>query len=321
MGVLRLLVRLVVVGLLAGAVVLSVLRVLQPDAAIAVRLVALTPLALVAYAAVALLVLVPALRRRGAALVVLVVALAGIALHAWWLAPLWTGPQPPPAAGAEPFVVMSANVEGIGAADALAVVETASERGVDVLGLLEVTPEALASMDEGGLSALFPYRVGGEDDGIGGTVLLSRTPLGPATRVDTSDGSLVADLTIADRTVRTLVAHPVQPLSDVDQWRRDHAAVLAAAGDVDLLIGDLNATLDHEPLQALADAGLHDATERANAGWQPTWPTDGGSDGLPFPVVQIDHVLVGRRIAALDTDTVRLEGTDHAAILAEVAFT
>ena len=152
-------------------------------------------------------------------------------------------------------------------------------------------------------------------------MLLSRIPLGPATRVGTRDGSLAVDLALGGETLRTLVVHPVQPLSDVDRWHRDHEAVLAAAGDdTDLLLGDLNASLDHRPLQALVDAGLRDATESANEGWQPTWPTDGSWHRLPFPVVQIDHVLVGPRLVALGTERVRLDGTDHDAILAELAL-
>jgi hypothetical protein len=313
--VLRLLVGLVVVGLLAGGLTVTVVRVLQPDSAVAVGLAALAPLALAAYAVVVVLVVVPAVRRSGPALLALVVALVGVALHGWWLAPLYTGPAASAAAG-ERLVVMSANVEGVSGDDAVAVVRAASARGVDLLALLEVSPQALASMDDGGLARAFPHRVGG-DDGIPRTVLLSRTRLGLETRLASVDG-LVADVTLGDGSARVLVAHPVQPLSDAEQWRRDHATVLdAARRDVDLVLGDLNATLDHAPLRALVDAGFHDATERTNRGWQPTWPIDGG---LPFPVVQIDHVLVGERVDALDTDTVRLAGTDHAAVLAEVAF-
>lgn len=320
MGVLRLLVGLVVAGLLGGALAVTAMRVLQPDTDLGVLLAALSPLAFAAYTFVAVLVLVRAVRRRGVALLVLVVALAGVGLHGWWLAPLYTGAAPPPATGTERFVVMSANVEGVTGAGARDVVRVASDRRVDALALLEVTPDALASLDDAGLATVFPHRVG-DDDGIVGTLLLSRTPLGPPTRVGTRQGSLVVDVTLGDRTVRTLVVHPVQPLSDRVQWGRDHATVLAAAGEgADLLLGDLNATLDHEPLQALLDTGLHDATERANGGWQPTWPTDGGWRLLPFPAVQIDHVLVGERLTALATDTVRFEGADHAAILAEVAY-
>ena len=87
-------------------------------------------------------------------------------------------------------------------------------------------------------------------------------------------------------------------------------------------MGDLNATVDHEPMRRLADAGYRSATELANEGWQPTWPAYGVVHvaGVEVPrLVQIDHVLLGRRMAALETHTLAIRGTDHRALVAEVA--
>ena len=61
---------------------------------------------------------------------------------------------------------------------------------------------------------------------------------------------------------------------------------------------------------------------RMNEGWQPTWPSSGRVDvaGIPVPaLMQIDHVLVGPGLAALAMRTVELPGSDHRAVIAEVA--
>ena len=111
---------------------------------------------------------------------------------------------------------------------------------------------------------------------------------------------------------------PVDPAG----WRADHAAILKQAEDdhADLIVGDLNATADHEPMRQLDDAGYRDAGEVSNVGWQPTWPANHvGVFPLLPPLVRIDHVLIGDRLASLGTRTVDVDGTDHLALLATVA--
>ena len=75
--------------------------------------------------------------------------------------------------------------------------------------------------------------------------------------------------------------------------------LLAAAEEpgADLVVGDLNATPDHAPMRAWRDAGYRDSLELVNAGWSPTWPSNGitPAPGVhPPTLIQIDHVLVGR---------------------------
>jgi endonuclease/exonuclease/phosphatase (EEP) superfamily protein YafD len=292
---------------------LTAARLLRPDGTLGVGLVALTPLALAAYALVVLLVVVPALRRRALAVLVLVLALAGAGLHAWWLAPLYSGATPPPSSTAETVTVMTLDVHG-GDVDGPGVVAAVSEAGVDLLVLTEATPDLLAEMDAAGLSALFPDRVGAPDEADPETVLLSRTPITATTPLGEDAGSLSADLTLGGQEVRVLAVHPSWPVDDLAAWRDDQALVLAEAErGVDLVLGDLNATADHGAIRALAEAGLRDVAEVANQGWQPTWPS------RPFPLVAIDHVLVGPRLAGLASRTLAVGGSDHRAVIAEVA--
>ena len=119
-----------------------------------------------------------------------------------------------------------------------------------------------------------------------------------------------------------VATHPQAP-TEPDLWRSDHAALLALVRQrhPDLVLGDLNATVDHAPMRALVDAGLRDAAELANTGWQPTWPFGDRwrlAVALP-PLVAIDHVLVGPRLAVVEVHTADLPGSDHRAVVATVA--
>lgn len=310
---------LIAAGLLLPGLVLTTTRAFEPGGAWGVRLAAFTPLGLVCYALSLGLLVAGFLHRRQATRAVgVVLALAGLGLHGWWFSPMVSGANPPPADGAETLTVMTANLY-VGEGDGLALVAAASEEDVDLLVVQEITAGLLATMESGGLEALFPHRVGEPAEGGEGTMVFAREPLTEASRLDTTWGGW--EVTLGSLTV--LGVHPVSPVQ-VTKWRRDHDVVLeaAVASDADLVVGDLNATTDHEPIHRLADEGYRSATELANEGWQPTWPARGRTSlwGVPLPhLVQIDHVLLGPSLAALGTHTLEIPGTDHRALVAEVA--
>jgi endonuclease/exonuclease/phosphatase (EEP) superfamily protein YafD len=242
-----LLVALGVAGTLTG------LRVLQPEAPWGATAVAFAPLAVPAYTLVLLLVLWQVVRGRRRWVVVLLLPLAGLGVHGWWLAPLWTGANPPAPPQAEQMTVMTAGLDA-GSADGLEVVRLASEHEVDLLALQDVTPRLLEQMDSAGLRDLFPHRAGTPAEGSDGTLLLSRTPVSGAASLPTGHGSVDAEVEVGDESLR-VVAVRVRALDDADGWRADHEVLLSTARDgADLVLGDLNATGDHEELEALADA-------------------------------------------------------------------
>jgi len=293
--------------------------VVEPHVSFWLLVEGFTPLAIVLYGAAAVLLGVRLLLARTRWTWALAgVAVAGLALHCWWFAPQVTGANPPPADGADRLVVMTANIAQEDG-DAIELVRIAGEEHVDLLVVEEISAADLADMERSGIADLLPYRVGRPASGGAGTMVFSRTELGPAEQTDTwHDGWIVAwgDLTV----VATHPQAPTQP----DIWSDDHAALLAAARDheADLVLGDFNATEDHAPMRRLAAAGYRDVGELANQGWQPTWPA---SDrwavlpGIAFPLAQIDHVLVGPRLAAIGQHTVAVPGSDHRAVVAEVA--
>ena len=95
-----------------------------------------------------------------------------------------------------------------------------------------------------------------------------------------------------------IAVHPRPPVGDVSGWRMDHGVIRHAAratSDRTMVVGDLNATMDHVPLRTLVGGGFEDAATQADSGWQPTWPAAGKVSRLGVPVpsmVAIDHVLL-----------------------------
>ena len=150
------------VGLLAVALPVTAVRLLQPEAGAAVRLVAFTPAALPAYAVACALALLALLLRRGrrSLLVVpTVVAGVGLGLHTWWFAPMVVGANPPPASSAEPLVVVAANVHG-GEADVVELVRLVSSERADLLVVAEANSYTVDRMVSAGLDRVLPHRAG-----------------------------------------------------------------------------------------------------------------------------------------------------------------
>jgi len=308
----------VLIVLLPG-LLLTFTRLTEPAGGRWIRIVSFTPFGMFLYLTAVVLLMVGAFRsRRVVAGALALVAAFGLALHVWWFAPMVTGDNPPPPAGAETLRVMTANVFH-GEGDGIALVEAAAGEDVDLLVVEEIVDSQLAAMESAGIDELLPHRVGSPGNAGEGTMVFSRQPLGEPIRLDTTwDGW---EMTMGDLTL--LAVHPKAPTAP-EGWRADHAKILAAAeaSDADLVIGDLNATVDHEPMRRLGDAGYRSATELANEGWQPTWPAYGVMHVAGFEVprlVQIDHVLVGPRLAALGTHTLTIPGSDHRALVAELA--
>jgi endonuclease/exonuclease/phosphatase family metal-dependent hydrolase len=198
-------------------------------------------------------------------------------------------------------------------------VREVSEEDVALLVVEEITAADLSDMERSGIDELLPHRIGEPKSFGDGTMVFSRDALGTPERIATLHDSWVVE--VGDLTV--VAVHPYAPTQPW-AWRQDHDRIASAvaAAEPDLVLGDFNATADHAPMRALSDAGYRDAGELTNAGWQPTWPSSGVARllGLTLPpVAQIDHVLVGPRLAALSARTIDVPGSDHRAVLAQVA--
>jgi endonuclease/exonuclease/phosphatase (EEP) superfamily protein YafD len=307
---------------LAPAATLTVVRLSDPRVGWLIRAQSMTPLALVPYAVVLVLLAAWSLRHRRQAWVV-VVPLVGLGLHAHWLAPMYTGATPPPDPDATPWVVMTVNVD-LGQADANAVVRDALREKADVLVLEEITPPELVALDRAGLSVLLPHHAGEARDDSAGTMLFSKGPVTDVVSEPTVFRSMLATVRTPDGPMVIFAVHPAPPTDPTD-WVLDHQRLvsIAAQAHPDLIVGDFNATLDQVPMRDLEDEGYRSAGELTNEGWQPTWPSNGLYDllwVLPLPpVAEIDHVMVGHGVTAIGSHTLHVGGTDHRAVVATVA--
>jgi endonuclease/exonuclease/phosphatase family metal-dependent hydrolase len=114
--------------------------------------------------------------------------------------------------------------------------------------------------------------------------------------------------------------HVTTPRND-DQaflWEHDLGALPDAEpdGELQILAGDFNATLDHAKLRDVLDRGYRDAAEVAGAGLAPTRSTD---STVPLPAT-IDHVLVDERVGVRSVTTHDVPETDHRAVVADLGL-
>lgn len=318
---------LLVLVLVAAASVLTISRLLEPSGAQWIQAEAFTPYALVVYAVLLIVALVALIRARHRVSRILtcggaLVAAAGLGAHVAWFSPQVTGAVSPPADGSPVLVVMTVN-EYAGAADELSLLEAAAETSTDVLVVQEITPSSLQRLIDAGIRDVFPHRVGDPIDGVFGTMVFSGEPLGDVTDLPTEMASFAVPVRWGGGELELVAAHPAPP-TDVEQWHEEHRVLgeWVRENEPDLVAGDFNATADHQPMRALGAAGYRSVTELANEGWQPTWPSNHRAFGfLPVPpLVQIDHVLAGPQMAAEGSRTIRIEGSDHRAVVAEIAY-
>jgi endonuclease/exonuclease/phosphatase (EEP) superfamily protein YafD len=120
--------------------------------------------------------------------------------------------------------------------------------------------------------------------------------------------------------VRVQAVHVAPPLgSMVGRWRAEHVALAALARTTTqplLLAGDFNSGRQHPEWRGVVGAGLTDVHEARGRGIVRTWPDD--RTFLP-PVLDLDHVLVSEGIAVLEVAERPGLGSDHRAVLADLA--
>jgi endonuclease/exonuclease/phosphatase family metal-dependent hydrolase len=310
-----------VVLTLVGSLVLTAARFVHTGVRWPILLASFSPYALVGF----LLVLtVCALKVRAAGnpwwvWPGLVLAAVGLVAQVWWLGPQFAGGD---RAARSDLTVMTSNLS-FGRGDSATVVRTVGTRQVDVLVLQEVTPSSLRALRGAGLPELLPHQRGVPDERAAGTMVFSRYPLGKATVFPL--GNVGLDVRVrAPEPFRLLAVHTAQPVRTPLPWLVDmqlvHRLARAAVDqDPTLVVGDFNATRDHEPMRRVLDLGLRDAAEESGSGWQPTWPTR-YRDGWLRPLIAIDHVLSTDDFEAVGTRTVEVPHTDHLSVVARLRF-
>ena len=258
--------------------------------------------------------------RRWVALAVSVLLLAPLLV---WEVPAALPGGDEPAAGSHPLTVMELNTK-VGAADPGALLRQVQALGVDVLVLTESGAPFVSALQAGGLTSRLRY--GDPGDPTSSVQIWSRWPitaLAPLPGTTDPGPRGVIRTPWGDLTVTAL--HAISPAGGrIAEWERDLAAAGTAAATTtgrQLVVGDLNAGLDHKPFRDLLTAGgLVDATSAAGLGhgWPAfTWPAN--RPPVP-PLTAIDHVLVRGGVRGSGVSTVSISGTDHLALIASLTL-
>lgn len=297
----------------AVVVALTLVRLVPYDRVTPIaQLVSVTPW--VGLLGVVLLLVALAVRARRAAVALAVCTV----LQAVWIAPFFVDGHE--VSDRDDLVVVLAVNALYGGADAEQIVETVRTHRVDVLAVVELTPELVERLDEAGLGDLLPHTVDAAGPGPSGSGLWSATEL---TEAQVSEGGTFAMpsavVQVDGHPVRVRAVHPYPPLPGrVGLWA-DELDALARRAHADptrqILLGDFNATYDHATFRALLGERFEDATRAAGDGLNLSWPADGW---LP-PILDLDHVVLDQGMAVGDVESIQIDGTDHRAILAEVA--
>jgi endonuclease/exonuclease/phosphatase (EEP) superfamily protein YafD len=290
----------------------ALLRIAAVDRVVPLaQLMAFTPYMVLVSAVVTALTFALGLTWPGVAAAVATVALAAAVLP--------RVVRRPPAVDGRPLRVLSANLLG-GRADPAALVAMLREQRVDLLAVQELTPAAVAALDEAGIAAAFSHRELHPAARYHGSGIFSRYPLSEgAVRVHPcAMRQSSATVTLPETgPLRVESAHPSAPnWHDTACWRNDLRAQPAAGdgGPPAILLGDFNATLDHGLLRRVIAGGYRDAGAATGRGLLPTWPFAINR----YPPVTLDHVLVDRRLGITQYTVMKVPGSDHRAVLTEV---
>ena len=197
----------------------------------------------------------------------------------------------------------------------------------DLVTLEEFTPSALQSMVASGVLASFPYRCVAPTIGATGFLIASRLRLTGCQVLSVPwDGTtmqymVMATLWSPGGPVALRLVHTLAPLP---RYWREWSAALAAVGQsvrasgtgTMLMVGDFNATWGNSGFVALLHDGLTDGAAARGEATGMTWP----NGAVVPPLVRIDHVLTGARLAVTAIAAKPGFGSDHRYLTATVAI-
>ncbi|MET8170556.1 endonuclease/exonuclease/phosphatase family protein [Streptomyces sp. NPDC005329] len=240
-----------------------------------------------------------------------------LGLLAWFVQPYGTGVRPDGPVLAR-LRVLTSNVEFGWATGALIPVVRRERPDLVFVEECEYTCQAAVAKE---LGTDYPYRQAVPGDSSVGSVILSRFPLTATRGVPGSMGMPGAVADVDGHAVRLQLAHPKPPLPrQVSLWKRELGRLRDFAARHEsgplVLAGDFNASQDHAAFRRVLGAGLRDAARLAGDAREPSWP----SRTAPAFGAQIDHVLVSEDFSASDARFLRLDDTDHRALVVDLTL-
>jgi endonuclease/exonuclease/phosphatase (EEP) superfamily protein YafD len=195
----------------------------------------------------------------------------------------------------------------------------ARKSNADIVILLEVVPHVLAKLDE--LKADYPYKIEFWSSVHSDALILSRFPLVdtvtslPPARAPRSLASATVD--VKGRTLTLFAAHftlpfPFRNYADQPAQAEDLVAAITASAGPRLLVGDFNAAAWGATMGHIRDTSEMTLLTGPGGSWPSILPRQVG--------IPIDHVLASPELTLLSRELVAVLGSDHRAVLAEIAF-
>lgn len=225
---------------------------------------------------------------------------------------------------------------------------TADEQQTFVAAVREIEPDVIALQEVRGalsdsvraLDSMYPYRSSSLTGGREGLMILSRWPI--TEEIADADwlGCWCLRVTIdwQGRAVHIVNVHVASPSYDVPAdgnipWVRSFDsghqtyvfdALLADLAEVDLpvvVLGDFNTADGQANYDRVIGSGLVDAQRQAGRGLGLTYPAPFTAVvWLPFPLIRIDYVFSGPSFAAVHFERVRIAGSDHLGVVADLVL-
>ena len=189
----------------------------------------------------------------------------------------------------------------------------------DVIVVQEAS--AWTEIVQSGVADDYPHRF--TDPATLGIVVASRLPILDAGLIDTP--GRMSPLVVLDTETGPIVivgVHLLTPLSSarIGTWQNQSRVLAELVPDLPhpvVVVGDFNATGQHEVMDRLLSAGLRDAHLERGQGLGATWPV---RDLVP-PVLRIDHALVSPHFDVATFDVVTVPGSDHRGLVTTLVRT
>ncbi|MFC3493544.1 endonuclease/exonuclease/phosphatase family protein [Glycomyces rhizosphaerae] len=228
-------------------------------------------------------------------------------------------PDPTLEAATGTLTVASVNVKG-GNASVEEVAALVAGSGADLVALPEAGEDYRIRLESALGSGYTGVSLQVSDSAVSAVSVLYRSDLGDVTAEPSVSGSFPTwELTGGELGPMRFVAfhaYPPLPLA-TDAWRDDLEGLqqFCQSADGAIIAGDFNATLDHSALRTGTE-GCADAADMSGAGLQGTWPAS-----APGPLrAPIDHVFATEGVQADSVAFTAIEGTDHLAVVADLAW-
>ncbi len=281
------------------------------------------------FAAALVMAILASLGRRNA-LVAVNVWIAIFALFAWQFHPLAAAATKP--ASEATLKVLELNTLA-GGVDTVSLKAEIIKDDIDVLILVETNDIMVGRFDSAKIQELMPYHlhqtlahdpISGLDNWWG-TDIWSKTPLAAGQVVSGfTYPTLVSSTKVGDTEFKLVGFHAANPLANPELWANDLKRLTELEtefGETPTVIaGDFNAGEGMATYRPLVNDKFRDsAGVNKLEMFQQTWPMQKWPlNGLDLPVMRLDHVLVNQMVEVYSSKAVRIDGSDHKAVVAEL---